>query len=305
MPACSVIVVNWNAADVLPACIESVFSQHLPEPAELIVVDNASDDGSLELLSRLAPRVKTIRNDENVGFSRACNVGARAASCEVLFFLNPDAVLLGQDTLGLLLGELRSPTVGIAAPKLLGADGALQPTCARFPAASGALITTTGANRLLPDRARARLAPTSWSHGWSIDADWVKGAAMAIRSTVFWRLGGFWRETFMYAEDLDLCYRVHRAGLRVRFVEPARVMHLDDYSADQRWTDGERIARSAWGELVFLRVHRSRAHAALIRALTVLGSAIRAVVLRLLGRAPRAQEYLTIAKVHLTGRAAG
>lgn len=292
----SVIIATWNAADVLPACLDSIAEQRLDGGLETIVVDNASTDGTPAVLARYATRIRVIRNDRNLGYSGANNQATLEARGCVLVFLNPDTELLARDALERLVVAAEAPGVGLAGPLLLNPDGSLQPSCAPFPGVGRALLVASGAFRLLPDRLRARLAPDQWSHDRAIDTDWVMGAALAARAELFAQLGGFW--STMYAEEEDLAYRVRARGLRVRFEPSARVMHVGNHSGSRRWTDAERAAVIAKADLAFLRAHYSRPRAVVIRAIRGAGYVVRVAVHSALGNREAVPVFRAMARVY-------
>ena len=299
MPRVSVIVATWNAADVLGACLDSVERQHVLGGVETIVVDNASTDATRELLRDYEGRVRVIANEVNARYAGANNQAAEVAEGDVLFFLNSDTELRGTDALERLVTSAEDPAVGIAGPLLVNPDGTLQPSCGAHPTVLRSVAVGVGAHRLLPDSARARVAPGHWSHDRSADTDWVMGAAIATRADLFRELGGFWETT--YAEEQDLAYRARERGLRVRFERSVTVMHIGNHSLAQQWSDPERAERVARAELAFLGAHYGRVRAAAIRALTGAGYAGRALVLGLLGRRRRARVYGAMARVYARG----
>jgi GT2 family glycosyltransferase len=198
--------------------------------------------------------------------------------------------------LALLADAAEDPRVGLAGPKLLNPDGTLQPSCAGHPTILRAFLVSAGLHRLLPDALLRRVAPEFWSHGASIDTGWLLGAALAIRADLFRHAGGLWSTE--YAEDQDLAYRVQQRGLAVRFVEPARVMHIGNFTLGQHRTDVQRAERVAEAELAFLRAYYSRPRATAIRALVWAGYAGRALVHRLGGRVQRAAVFRAMAHVY-------
>jgi N-acetylglucosaminyl-diphospho-decaprenol L-rhamnosyltransferase len=292
----SVIIVTWNAGDVLGPCLDSVESQHLVGGFETIVVDNASTDSTQELLRRYDGRVQVITNPRNAGYAEANNQGADAASGRVLLFLNSDTELLETDVLERLASAVEEPGAGIVGPMLVNPDGTLQPSCASDPSVLRALLVGAGLHRLLPDAALARVAREHWSHSSSADVDWIMGAAIAIPAEVFRALEGFWGTT--YAEEQDLAFRVRQMGLRVRFERSAVVRHIGNHSFGKRWTDEHRAGLVARAELVFLGTHYGRAGGAAIRAITAIAYMSRAAVLRLLRRRHRARVYAAMARAY-------
>lgn len=296
------IIASWNSGDVLDACLESIAAQNLPGGLETIVVDNASTDGTAEVLRRHGDAVRVIPNESNLGYSLANNQGALQARGRLLFFLNADTELLAPDTLERLADALERPGVAIAGPLLLYPDGSLQPSCAAHPSVGRALLVGSGLHRLLPDWARARVAPDHWSHDRPRETGWVKGAALAIRADVFHALGGF--RSMPYVQEQDLAYRAQARGLAVRFTTAARVVHVGNHSGAQRWSDTERARHVAASELEFLAAHYSRPRATAIRAITGLALGARALVLGLRGH-PKGGIYRAMARVYARGPRAG
>ncbi|MDQ3740632.1 MAG: glycosyltransferase family 2 protein [Actinomycetota bacterium] len=295
----SVVIATWNAADVLGACLDSLAAQRVEGGFETIVVDNASTDRTPEVVAAHAERIRTIRNEENLHYGGANNQGAREARGDVLVFLNPDTELRGPDALATLVAAADAPGAGLAGPLLLNPDDTLQPSCASFPSVPRALLTATGTFRLLPERLRRRMSADHWAHDAPADVDWVMGAALAVRAELFRELGGFWPQ--MYAEEEDLAYRVRARGLCVRFEPAARVMHVGNHSAAQRWSPAERGRMVAEADLLFLRTHYSRPRATAIRAVTGAGYAARVVVHGLLGRRDAVALFATMARAYAQG----
>lgn len=239
VPEVSVIVVNWNTRDILRDCLASI-AQHLSAVShEVILVDNASSDGSAEMVAQEFPWTRLIRNAENVGFARANNQAMRAARGSWFLLLNSDARLVDDSVAGLLARVRAEPRLGVAHCRLVFEDGRLQHTTYRFPALGLALLEGFGLYKLLPPARRtAALLGGYWSQDEERDVDWVAGAFMTFPREVFETTGGFSEEYFMYGEDMEWCYRIRDAGYRIRYYPQATVVHRDHSSADLRW--GER-----------------------------------------------------------------
>lgn len=298
-PRVSVVIPSWNACDVLASCLDSLALQEVRGGFETIVVDNASSDGTAELLRERSDRVRVISNRENVGFSVANNQAARDARGSVLFFLNSDTELLSPEVLERLASSVEADGVAMAGPMLVNPDGSLQPSCAAHPSITRALIVGAGVHRWLPNAVLRRVAPEFWSHDHPLDTDWVKGAAVAVQADVFRQLGGFW--PIMYSEEEDLAYRAQERGLRVRFDSSVRVMHVGNHSNRQRWVSAARAARIASAEISFLRAHYSRPRAAAIRAITGTAYGLRAIAHRVLRHEQAAAVYRAMTHVYAAG----
>jgi GT2 family glycosyltransferase len=292
----SIVIVNWNAGDVLPDCLESIRRQELDPRPEVIIWDNDSSDGSDEMLAESPLVTRFIPAGENIGFAQGNNRAAEYATGELLFFLNPDTVLQGTDCLARIAGALDDPTIGLVGPMLLNVDGTIQKSVGGFPSLRRGIIAALGIHRLLPDRKLARFAPMSWSQSSSADVDWVRGAAMMLRAGDFRELGGFSEATFMYAEDSELCFRVHRAGKRVRYATDAKIMHIDDHSSSKRWTDTEKAAIVMRADIAFLRDNYSAPRAWAIRATWILAAALRSAIFYALGKRERGRFFAALAR---------
>jgi GT2 family glycosyltransferase len=293
----SVIVVTWNAAEVLDRCLRSLPLQEVDGGLETIVVDNASTDGTEAVLTRHADHIRVIANDRNLGFSLGNNQGAASASGEVLHFLNSDTELLDRDVLQRLADALDEPGVGLAGPRLVNPDGTLQPSCTAHPTVPRALVVASGLHRLLPNRALARVFPRHWSHDESRNTDWLLGAALSVRTEVFREVGGFW--PIQYSEEEDLARKLQQRGLAVRYVHNVRVMHLLNFSSQKRWSSPERAGRQAAADAAILAKHYSRPSAAAIRLITASGYAGRSAILRRMGEIERAEVYRSMGRVLL------
>lgn len=222
----SVVIVSFNAREHLGRCLASVFT-HLEGDFEVIVVDNASPDGSASMVESEFPSVRLQRNNENLGFARAANAGASVATGEVLVFLNPDCELR-DDAFSAAAEYLRSSEdVGALGLKVLDPDGSVQLSVRRFHALSTALFNRYSIlTRLWPTNPFSRrYLMSDWDHATLSDVDWVSGACLMTRRETFEHLGGFDGAYFWGFEDVDFCQRVHRAGLRVVYYPYAAVVH--------------------------------------------------------------------------------
>lgn len=212
-----VIIVNYKTPALTVEAVQSVLRE--PEVNNVYVIDNGSEDDSKKIFSEKMPTEYTelIWLNNNLGFGQANNLGARAAKASYIFLLNSDATVK-PGTLALLVALLeQNPQVGIAAPIIYLEDGVTLQADAQgnFPTASAIL---TG---------RSRRPANSFS------PDWVSGVAILCRRQEFLEIGGFSPELFMYFEDVELCYRYHRAGKKVARVPGTGVIHLGGSSFKQ------------------------------------------------------------------------
>jgi GT2 family glycosyltransferase len=223
-PALSVVIVNWNGGALLERCLASLAPrlEALDGASEVIVVDNGSTDDSL-LAAELTPRTVVLRNGCNLGFGRACNLGARAATGRHLLFLNPDCEVR-PGSIERCLAELRAEDVGACGIALADESGRIARSCHRFPRFGHFCLRILGL-AFVSSRLRDS-AMNDWDHARDADVDHVIGAFYALRREVFERVGGFDERFFMYLEDLDLSLRIHRHGLRIRFLAAPASFHL-------------------------------------------------------------------------------
>ena len=200
----SVLIVNYNTAELLKACLNSIAGQLGPNH-EVIVVDNASKDGSAAMVTQDFPWVKLIANDQNVGFARANNQALERSSGEYIYFLNPDTVVQPVAFEAMIRFMGSHADVGLAGTRILNPDGSEQPSVERrYPGQKRAQKDLTG----LPG-----------------DIAWVLGASMMASRQVVEDLGGFDERFFLYGEEQDLCLRIRRAGWKIGFIPEASVVH--------------------------------------------------------------------------------
>lgn len=279
-PRLSVVVVSWNTRDVLADCLASVRRQLAGVAHETIVVDNASSDGSAEMVATAFPEVHLLRNAENVGFGRACNAGMDAARGPWVLLLNSDARLVDASIVRLLDQLEARPEVALAGPRIVGLDGRLQPSAHRFGTLRRLVLEELGLYKLLSRRRTAALFLGGyWAHGEERFVDWVTGACMVVRREAFVRTGGFDARIFLYGEDEEWCRRIRRAGFEVLFSPSAEVVHAGHVSAHRAIGAAGRVGRClAAGDALLRREHGTLAAAA--PAIRVTGALLRLLAFR-------------------------
>ncbi len=229
----SIVIVSWNVRDLLQTCLESLRPAWERTWAEVIVVDNASTDGTPDLVRDHYPAVRLIANLANRGFGAANNQGMAAASGRYILLLNPDTVVL-PGALETLVGFLEAhPRVGLAAPRLLNPDGSLQRNAFRFPGLVQVALDLFPIHPRLRDSAlngRYRREPQATG---PFAIDHPLGAALLVRCEIWQQTGGFDEDYFMYAEEVDWCWRIHKAGWMIWQVPEARIIHYGGQSTRQ------------------------------------------------------------------------
>lgn len=279
----SVVIVNWNGAAYLGGCLDSARG----DGRELIVVDNASRDDSEALVRERHPDVRWLAGESNLGFARAANRGLAAARGEHVLFLNPDArandaaIAAAQAVLD------TRPEVGLVGVAQRDASGALTPTVEPF-------FSLWELRRPWTRRVRAP------GGSGPVEIDWCHGAFLLGRRAELQALGGYDEAYFLYAEDMDLCFRVHGSGRSVVYLPQVSIVHEGNLAGNELL--GERRAAAIFAScLVFHRRHRGRAATLLLRALATLAFAGRTLALRLAG-SPLAARYAALTRVALRGR---
>lgn len=232
-PLLSVVVVNWNAKEYLPKCLASIYKEGLD--IEVILVDNASTDGSEREARRLFPQIKFLQMGENRGYSAGCNAGIKSSRGEFIFILNPDTVVLPGALSQLIRFAKEHREAGIIGPQMIGFDGKIQMSCRRFPSYETGLFRGTFLERIMPkSRTLSRYLMSSWDHSSPRYVDWVSGAAMLLRRD-FLREAGLFDETFyMYCEDVDMGMRAKEFGWKVMYCPYARILHRIGGSSDKK-----------------------------------------------------------------------
>lgn len=239
----SVLVVTYNSVRLIDALLTGLARELHGLDAEVVLVDNASHDGTADAVAHRHPWVRLVRSTQNLGFAAGNNLAARLARGRVLLLLNPDALPeRGCVARGLALMDLH-PDVGLAGARLLAEDGATQPSARMFPTLAQEAIVLTGlAARFPRSRLFGRLDRTWADPAQPAPVDWVPGAFALVRHSVFDSLGGFDERFFLYYEEVDLCRRIKAAGYRVQYWPQLRVRHIGGASA--RTVAGATVAKA-------------------------------------------------------------
>jgi N-acetylglucosaminyl-diphospho-decaprenol L-rhamnosyltransferase len=230
----SIIVVNWNSAEFVRRCVDSIREHTTGLTYEILVVDNASFDGCDLVLKKHAPEVTYIQCDENLGFAKANNRAFQASCGTSILFLNPDTEIVGP-AISLLHRALQQlSTAGAVGARLLNGDGSLQTSCIQsFPTILNQALNSEYLRRKWPGSVLWGTQPFLHDHGRAEEVEGISGACLMIKRDIFNRIGGFSEDYFMYAEDMDLCYKVQKAGYKNYYVPDAEVIHLGGSSSKQ------------------------------------------------------------------------
>src|SRR5262245_27943728 len=286
----AVVVVSYRVRELLRACLASVRAQG-DVVAECWVLDNASNDGSADMVATEFPEVRLIRSSENLGFARANNRVMRDSGASLFALVNPD-VELSPGALRVAAAELEAdPRAGALGVALANPDGSPQPSRFAFPGVLNQAVEALGFHRLAARLGVAGVAVGPERPAWTGPAAWVSGACMLVTRALFERTGGFREDFFLYGEEMEWCWRARAAGFGVWHTTKARVLHHGGASgAGER---GALFVRNVEGRLAFLRMHRGAWRAAVAREWIAFGAALRLAYwkLRALGEGSRLREH--------------
>jgi GT2 family glycosyltransferase len=253
----SIIIVNYNVKEFLLNLLDSIRIASINISVETIVVDNASDDGSVDLLQQKFPNVKLIANETNVGFGAANNQAMQIASGKYFLLINPDTIVREDTFIKMIDFFEHTPQAAIAGCKVLNPDGTLQLACRRsFPGPWTSFTKVTGLSSLFPkNRILARYNLTYLNENQTYEVDAISGAFLMLRKDVYEKIGGFDEQFFMYGEDLDLCYRAQKSNFKVFYVHSTEIIHYKGESTKRSSLDETKIFYEAMH--LFVRKHFS------------------------------------------------
>ena len=275
-PEVSVVVVNWNTRDLLRECLASVVAQMREVGVELLVVDNASTDGSAEMVRQEFPQARLWVNQANRGFAAANNQALAQAQGRVVFLLNSDAYLKPGALRPLVDHMEAHPEAAVVGIRVLNPDGTTQVSCFRFPTLWDVFCEMFFLTTLFPNSPLFnRRGMGGFDRRTFREVDWVLGAAMAVRREWVERVGGLDEGYFMYAEELDWCRRIREAGGQVVFFPGAEAVHHGGVS--RKRARETILPRAFASRFRYYERHHGRGYALAVRGITVLGMGLRLI----------------------------
>jgi GT2 family glycosyltransferase len=266
-----IVIISYNVRDLLRDCLRTLSNQHV------IVVDNASSDGSAAMVRTEFPAVELTANTNNRGFAAACNQGIAASTEDFILILNPDTLVTPAALQTLLELMQAEPRAGACGPRILNPDGSLQPSCRRFPTLPRLLLDEFGLGKLFPhSKFFGGYRMTWWAHDQLREVDQVMGAALLLRREALKQVGTFDERFFMYFEEVDLCLRLRAAGWKVLFVPAAQVTHHGGRSARQVLAEATLYRYQSLG--AFYRKHYPAWHLAVLKLAIGTAAMIRVIL---------------------------
>lgn len=281
----SIILLNYKRKELTLSCVASVFNQYQKQldkgEFEIIVVDNLSQDNSLEFLRRAFAKNKyksiyLIPNSENSGFGRGCNFGASYAKGEFLLFLNNDTQVLDTGLLSMVDFLDSRPQVGVVGGRMENEDRTQQASAGSFYTFFNAILMIFGMQRF----GMVYSSPKNIQK-----TDWVSGSSLMIRRSLFEKISGFDKEIFMYMEDVDICYRVKKAGMLVYYYPNVTIIHMGQGSTNRKFA----VVNIYKGLMYFYKKHMPQWQTKVIELLL----RFKAIVLIRLGKAIHNNYLLT------------
>lgn len=231
----SIIILNYKQKGLVKQCIKGIEQCRISVPYEIIVVDNHSQDESLEMIRQYFPSVITIASEKNGGFAYGNNLGIRAAHGNFIVILNPDVAITEGSLEKMKIFLLSHPKVGVVGPKLINPDGSIQNSCRRFPKMyTPALRRTFIGNFHFSKKELSRYLMTDWNHDTNRKVEWLFGACIMITRESIENIGYFDERFFLYFEDCDFCRRCWERGVEVWYMADVELVHYHQQLSNQR-----------------------------------------------------------------------
>lgn len=221
----TVSIVSYNSLNFLRDCLNSILENPPSLKYEIIVVDNASADGSCELVQKNFPQVKLLRNSKNTGFAAANNKAISKTNSKYILLINSDCKVYKNSLDNLVSFMEKNKKVGIAGPKIINSDGSVQLSCRKFPSIFNAAFHTILTNIVPNNPFSRKYKLADVNRDTPFEVDWVSGSAMIIRRKALEDTGLIDERYFMYVEDLDLCYRMWQKSWKVYYYPCANILH--------------------------------------------------------------------------------
>ena len=230
----SIVIVSFNTRDVLRECLQSVYRETGSLRVQVIVVDNASTDGSAAMIEREFPGVLLMRSEVNLGFGPANNLGFQSAGGRYIVLLNSDAFLTEGSLERSVAHMDATPRAGLGGGRLIGRDGSWQPSARMFPTVFSDLLVLSGLAARFPRSRFFGRADRTWASPMeAAEVDWVPGAYSIVRAEVLRSVGSFDPRFFLYYEEVDLCKRIKDEGYSIWYWPDIAIVHIGGESSRQ------------------------------------------------------------------------
>jgi N-acetylglucosaminyl-diphospho-decaprenol L-rhamnosyltransferase len=288
----SIVIVNWNTRELLARCLESIYDSLSHRDIEVFVVDNASSDGSSEMVKERFPQVHLIENEQNVGFARANNQAIRSCDSRYILLLNSDTIVKPHAFHELVSFMDAHPDAGASGARLLNPDGSLQYSCSPAPSLLGEFKRLFHLPGVRPD---GYYPMQDWDLSQARQVDVILGACLMLCRQVLDQVGLLDEDYFMYSEEVDLCHRIKVAGWASYWVPQAEVVHLGGQSTRQ--VSEVMFLRLYEAKLIYFRKQHGRWRAFLYKLIIMAAACFRLLLTPLawLRDPPKRQAILSLA----------
>lgn len=279
-----VIIVNWNSANLLLNCVTSLLSYCSAAIDKIIIIDNGSKDGSEQLVINL-PKVEVHFAQRNLGFAKACNLGATFSKNPYLLFLNPDTEFI-EDSISKVISYMErdeNSLIAICGIQMVDKNGLIVKSCSRFPRVGSYLIQVFGINKILKKYSDTMI---DWAHDSTQEVDQVIGAFFLIRRNIFMQLNGFDERFFVYFEEVDLSYRARQLGFSSVYFSESKIYHVGGGISQQ--VKAARLFYSLRSRILYARKHFSFVSFILVIFITVCIEPVSRLVYSLFSRSHQA-----------------
>jgi GT2 family glycosyltransferase/peptidoglycan/xylan/chitin deacetylase (PgdA/CDA1 family) len=254
----SIIIVNWNTRHLLEDCLSSVYKYPSRLEFEVVVIDNASEDDSTQMVRREFPDVKLIVNNTNKGYAAACNQGIRSGNSRYVLLLNSDVVVCEGAIDSIVRYADSRPDTAVVGCQVWQDSQTIQLTCFRYPSLANLLLRTFGLSRAFE---KNRILGREWMRWWHRDSekqvDVVSGMFMLVRRTAIDQVGLMDEDYFFYGEEMDWCYRFSKAGWKIMFWPGAKAIHVNGGGQSSKKTPINMFVQEQKSKLIFFKKHRS------------------------------------------------
>jgi len=269
----SICIVSYNTKDLLVRCIESIYQSKPEVSYEIIVVDNNSTDGTVDVIKQKFNKVKLIENKENFGFAYANNQAIKRASGRYFFMLNSDTIVLPRSLDNLVSFMDLNPSCGAAGAKLLNRDMSVQPSCKKFLDLKTAFCIDTVLGKVMPF-VENRYRMSDFEYNETIEVDQPMGAALIVRMDTIRQIGLLDERFFFFFEEVDWCYRIKKSGWKIFFVHSAEIMHYKDNNQINEQVNLSRLFLWHKSKYKFLRKYYPFILVFILRAFVIFSSVL-------------------------------
>lgn len=269
----TISIVNTNNRDLLKSCLESIYNNTTEKSFEIIVVDNCSTDGSLEMVHENFPDVKTIENSERRGYGYSNNRAFEVSRGKYVLVLNEDMLVLPGAIDTMLEMMEKDSTIGALGCRLLNGDKTLQHSCSYFPTLFNEIFSNFVPYHLIFPNSRFRSHMYHWDHTEDREVDVIKGCCMMIPREFIEQHGLFDEQFFLFSDEYDLCKRIKKSGLKVFFTPKSEIIHYGRVTVDRLNTESHLIFLQSLNK--YYKKHHGLSYALAVKIVHIIGNTIR------------------------------